>query len=53
MYLKRNKGNCCPVSVYHHFMFFRTLKKKESKFKLRRKLFYLVSTFLFFNDSFF
>ena len=52
MFATGKKRECCPVSVYHHFMFFRTLKKKESKFKLRRKLFYLVSTILFFNDSF-
>lgn len=44
---------CCPVSVYHHFMFFNTLRKKEKKFNIRRKVFYLISFILFYNDSFF
>ena len=52
MFTIGKKKDFCPLSVYHHFMFFSTLKKKESKFKLRRKLFYLVSIILFFNDSF-
>ena len=40
-----------PVSVIHHFMFFSTLRKKEKKISMRRKLFYLISFALFYNDA--
>jgi len=52
MQLTRNNKQSWPLSVYHHFLFFSTLKKKESRFKIRRKLFYLVSVILFFNDPY-
>lgn len=47
-----NKEKHCPVSIYHHFMFFSTLRKKEKKINMRRKLFYLLSFVLFYTDSF-
>lgn len=47
-----NKEKRYPVSVIHHFMFFSTLRKKEKRINMRRKLFYLISFVLFYNDSF-
>ncbi len=47
------KKQYCPLFVYHHYMFFNTLRKKEKKLNIRRKVFYLISFILFYNDSFF